>query len=343
MPGGFRPVRYIIVALMLPITPSDVRAAAARLAGIASRTPLVRSAWLSSSTGGDVFLKLETDQVTGSFKIRGAFNAIASLPADVRARGVVASSAGNHGLGVAWAARHFGIPATIYVPRTAPRVKREGIERLGAAVDATSPDYDEAMLTAKRVAEERGLRYINPCLGDDVLAGQGTVALEILEQMPGVATVVVPVGGAGLLGGVASFLRAEAPAVRILGAQSERTNAVAASLDAGRVVPVTVMPTLADGLSGQIDDAALAIAHEGLDGLALVSEAEIAGAIRLLLEHENVRAEGAAATAVAALLAGRLDTTPPVVVVLSGRNIDDDRLALIRDAGAPSDAPAGAG
>ena len=306
-----------------------VREAAARLKGVVNRTPLVRSRKLSELIGGDVFLKLETEQITGSFKLRGAYNAIATLPADVRARGVVASSAGNHGLGVAWAARHFGIPAMIYVPRTAPRVKRDGISGLGATVDASEPDYDVAMATAKRVARERGLTYINPCLGDMLLAGQGTVGLEILEDRPDVATIVLPVGGAGLLGGVASYVRRVRPDVRIVGTQSVNTNAVAAALDAGRVVPVPVPPTLADGLSGQIDDEAFDIARQGLDQIVTVSEREIAGAIRWLLDNEEIRAEGAAATTVAAMLAVRVTVRPPVAVILSGRNIDDDRLAQL--------------
>jgi threonine dehydratase len=207
----------------------DIFVAARRIQGVVRRTPLRRSEALSALTSGDVWLKLESEQVTGSFKLRGAFNAIAALPPDIRERGVVASSAGNHGLGVAYAARHFGTPALILVPSTAPEIKRRGIESLGAEVDADSPDYDIAMERAKAIAAESGRYYINPCLGDTLIAGQGTVALEIIEELPELTCVVLPVGGAGLLAGTGSLLRRLAPDVRIVGAQSVNTAAMARS------------------------------------------------------------------------------------------------------------------
>src|SRR5919199_1799982 len=185
----------------------------------------------SDLPGGDVSLKLENEQLTGSFKLRGALNALAALPDDVRKRGVVASSAGNRGLGVAYAARELGVPATIYVPSTAPKVKRDGIARLGATLDVTQPHYDAAMVAAKAFAARRGLTFINPCLGDALLAGQGTVGLEILSELPDVASVVVPVGGGGLLGGIASIVRRLAPEVCIHGAQSVNTAAMARSVE----------------------------------------------------------------------------------------------------------------
>src|SRR5262249_53444650 len=164
------------------------------------RTPLVRSAALSEIAGGDVFLKLENEQTTGSFKLRGALNVLATLPPDIRRRGVVASSAGNHGLGVAYAAKHFNTPATIFVPSGAPKVKRDGITALGAMIDTSQPHYDAAMDAAKAFAADHGATFINPCLGDMLLAGQGTVALEILGELPDLASLVVNVGGGGLLG-----------------------------------------------------------------------------------------------------------------------------------------------
>lgn len=317
---------------MSPLIPAGAVAAAAhRIAGVVRRTPLRPSAALSRIVGRDVLLKLECEQTTGSFKLRGAFNAIAVMPDDVRARGVVASSAGNHGLGVAWAARHFGVPATIYVPATAPSVKRDGIARLGATVDASEPDYDAAMATAMRYAEVNGMRYINPCLGDDLLAGQGTVAIEILEEKPDVATVVLPVGGGGLLGGMGAWLRACAPRVKIRGAQSEETSAMARSLVAGRVVEVAHTPTLADGLAGQIDESALAIGQAALDGLALVTEKELARAMVWLTGEEGLVVEGSGAVGVAALLTKKLMPGPgPVAVVVSGGNIDPERLAAVK-------------
>lgn len=309
----------------------DVFAAAARLEGIIRHTRLERSTELSALAGGDVFLKLENEQLTGSFKLRGAYNAIASLAPDVRARGVVASSAGNHGLGVAYAAKHLGIPATVFVPSTAPNIKRQGMADLGATVDATQPDYDAAMVAAKAHARRVGAEYINPCLGDMVLAGQGTVALEIIQSLPSVASIVLSVGGGGLLGGIASFVRRVAPHVRIAGAQSVNTAAIARSLAESRVVEIESLPTLADGLAGQIDEYALDIAQHGLDEIVTLTEEEIGRGIVWLDAHQSVRAEGAAACAPAAVLFGKLRELPtPAVVVVSGGNIDPDRFDELR-------------
>lgn len=308
------------------LRPIDVFAAAKRLQGTVPRTTLRLSRELSDISGADVHLKLESEQITGSFKVRGAFNAIAALPEEVRERGVVASSAGNHGLGVAFAARHFGIQARIFVPRTAPKVKKEGIAKLGAEVDDSEPDYDAAMVAAKQLARERGAMFINPCLGDMLLAGQGTVALEILEELPEVQTVVVCVGGGGLLGGMGSLLRRVAPHVRIVGVQSVNTAAMARSLDAGALVEIPSVPTLADGLAGQIDDEALDIGRNALDEMITLEEEEIAAAIAWLHRHEDLIVEGSGAVGVGALLGGRVrELRSPVAVVVSGSNIDAER------------------
>lgn len=316
------------------LRPADVLAAGARLREIVRRTPLRRSPTLSRRAGADVMFKLECEQITGSFKLRGAFNAIATLPHAVRERGVVASSAGNHGLGVAWAAHHFGIPATIFVPSTAPRVKREGIEALGATVNAEAPHYDAAMALARALADERGATFVHPCMGDALLAGQGTVALEILEDLPSLRTIIIPVGGGGLLGGCALLLRAVAPYVRIVGVQSVNTNAMALSLAAGRVVSPPVLPTLADGLAGDIDDYALDIGRQALDELHTVKEDDIADAIRHLALEEGVTVEGSGAVGVAALLKGLVEGAEGEVgVVVSGGNIDEERLEGIVNGG----------
>jgi threonine dehydratase len=312
---------------------TDVLAAAERIRPTVRRTRLVRSTELSEMARGDVCLKLENEQLTGSFKVRGALNALAALPDNVRRKGVVTSSAGNHGFGVAFAAREFGVPATIFVPTDAPKVKRDGIAALGATLDTSQPHYDAAMTAAKAYAAERGLTYVNPCLGDPLLAGQGTVALEILGDLPDVATIVVPVGGGGLLGGVASLVRRVAPAVRILGAQSVNTAAMSRSVAAGRVVEIPVAPTLADGLAGQIDDEALDIGMNGLDEIVTLTEEEIAGAIAWLMRTHEVKAEGAGVVGVGAILSGKLTKlVTPVAVVVSGGNIDQGRLAELLEA-----------
>lgn len=303
----------------------DIYDAVRRLEGICVRTPLRRSGALSRIAGGDVWLKHECQQVTGSFKLRGAYNAIATLPEDVRARGVVTSSAGNHGLGVAWAAKHLAIPATVFVPLAVPDVKRRGIEALGASIDAESADYDDAMVRARAFAGERGTTYIHPCLGEALIAGQGTVALEVLEDLPDLATIVVPVGGAGLLAGTGSLLRRTAPSVRISGAQSVHTAAMSRSLAAGRVTHIEHHSTLADGLAGDIDEFALDVGRKALDELTVLEEAEIARAIRFLIAEEGLTVEGAGAVGVGALLKGTITPTFPCVAIITGCNIDPKR------------------
>ncbi|HTR76885.1 MAG TPA: pyridoxal-phosphate dependent enzyme [Gemmatimonadaceae bacterium] len=313
------------------LLPDAVPAAARRVAALVRETRIVPSAGLTARVGGDVYLKLENEQITGSFKLRGAANVLATLSPDVRARGVVASSAGNHGLGVAYAARHFGVTATIFVPSGAPLVKRQGIVALGATIDSSQPHYDAAMDAAKAHAAANGATFINPCLGDMLLAGQGTVALEILAALPGLGALVLSVGGGGLLGGCASYVRRAAPHVHIVGVQSVNTAAMAKSVAAKRVVPIENLPTLADGLAGQIDEDALDIGLNALDDIVTVTEDEIAAAIAWLATHHAIRAEGAGAVGVAAVLAGRLPAlSTPAAVVVSGGNIDSARFDEIR-------------
>jgi threonine dehydratase len=318
----------------MPLLPAEyVLAAAARISPLVKRTRVLRSDGLSRLARADIRLKLENEQITGSFKVRGAMNVLASLDSRARARGVVASSAGNHGLGIAYAAKHFGVGATIFIPSTAPKVKRDGIVALGATVDETQPHYDAAMTAAKAFAAARGSTFVNPCLGDDLLAGQGTVALEILAECPGLRTLVVSVGGGGLLGGCASLIREHAPSVRIVGVQSENTAAMSRSIAAGRVVEIQNLPTLADGLAGQIDEAALSIGRAGLDEIVTVTEAEIGTGMLWLLDQHGLRVEGAGAVGVAAILAAKLRPPGEAVVVISGGNVDAARLSSLRSAG----------
>jgi threonine dehydratase len=314
------------VTRLLP-SATEIREAAGRLHGVAVRTPLRRSAALSDLVGGDVFLKLESEQLTGSFKVRGAYNALSLLTPDERARGIVASSAGNHGLGVAEAAQRLGVAATIFVPSNAPAVKKDGIARRGARVLDEASDYDDAMVRARAYAKETGATFLHPCLGVPLLAGQGTVGSEVLEELPSLQTILVCVGGGGLLGGVGAFLLSEAPQVRIVGVQSERTDAMARAIEAGRVIEIENLPTLADGLAGQVDDDALAIGQATLESIMTVTEDEIASAIAWLWLAEGIRAEGSGAVGVAALRSGRLQhLVPPIVAIVSGANIDETRL-----------------
>jgi threonine dehydratase len=288
---------------------------------VIQRTPCSYSAPLSARSGAEAYVKWENQQGTGSFKLRGAFNALLSMPIEDRRRGVVASSAGNHGLGVAYAARTLGMRARIFVPMTAPLVKRDGIAAMGAEVDASQPDYDAAHDAALVCAERDGMAFVSPCTGRPLLAGQGTVGLEILEDLPAVRTLVVPVGGGGLAGGIAVLVRAVAPHVRIVGAQSELTNAMAASLSSGRRMTIPVVPTLADGLAGQVDDEAVLIGRFALDEIVVVTEREIAESMLWLSRMHNARVEGSGAVGIAALLSrGAWDG--PIAVIVSGGNVD---------------------
>lgn len=318
---------------MALLTAESVLSAAARIAPYIRPTRLIPSRRLSEIAGVEVRLKLENEQRTGSFKVRGASNVIACLSREEREQGVVASSAGNHGLGVAAAASDFGVAATIFIPSTAPRVKRDGIIALGATVIDDEPHYDAAMAAARALAARQGCRFINPCMGDDLLAGQGTVALEVLREWPGVRAFVVGVGGGGLLGGCASFLREKASQVEIVGAQSVNTAAMAKSLAADRLVEIENLPTIADGLAGQIDADGLEIGRQGLDRIFTVSEADIGRAMLWLQDEHSLRVEGAGAAGVAAILSGAYRPTGATAVVVSGGNVDDDRLERLRNAG----------
>jgi len=243
---------------------------------------------------------------------------------------VVASSAGNHGLGVAYAAKQFGVRAQIFIPANAPKVKREGIRALGAVVNDEQPNYDAALAAARRFEREHGNTFVHPCLGDGLLAGQGTVALEVMREAPDVATYVVNVGGGGLLGGSAGYLRARAPQVKIVGAQSENTAAMSRSWKAGRVVEIDDLPTLADGLAGQVDEPALAIGRAALDDTVVVSEDELGRAMLWLLDEHGLKVEGSGAAGVAGILSGKLRPSGKTVVVITGGNVDDSRLEEIR-------------
>jgi threonine dehydratase len=312
------------------VRPIDVFAAARRLEGVVRRTPLERSAALSEAAGCEVFLKLETQQATGSFKARGAANALALLDTSGRAHGVVTASAGNHGLGVALAAQRLGICAHVLVPADAPAVKRRRIARLGAAVHEVAGGYDEAHVAALDFASEHGARYVHAFSEPAVVAGQGTVGLEIVEQLPAVQTVLVPVGGGGLIGGIGVLLRALTPGVRLVGVQSEAAAAMHDSLAAGRLVPWSSAPSLCDGLAGDTDQAALDLVRDVVDEMVLVSEAEVRTAIRRLYEEEAIVAEGSAAVVAAALWEGRVASLEgPVAAVLTGGNLDAPVLAEV--------------
>ena len=305
---------------------ADLQRAQERLRGVAWRTPLQRSRWLSEIADVPVYLKLECWQRTRSFKFRGAYNAAAALDGDALARGLVTASAGNHGLALAEAARLLGTAATVFVPVSAPATKKDRIRR-AATLREVPGIYDDAAVAARAFARETDTRFLNAFSDPEVVAGQGTVGLEILADLPDVREVVVPVGGGGLIAGVGL---AVARAARVTGVQSSATTAMHTAFEAGRVVPVDdPVATLCDGLAGETEPVAYERARSVADSVRLVDEATIAPAIRSLYRNEAVVAEGSGTVGIAALLAGDLHLEGPTVVVISGGNIDAELLAEI--------------
>jgi threonine dehydratase len=313
---------------VLAVTLSQIYEARRRIDGIARRTPLETSLWLSKIAGQDVCLKLEAWQRTGSFKIRGAYNAVAALDPDRRARGIVTASAGNHGQAVALAAREVGARATIFVPADAPDTKKRRIESFGAKLHAASANYDDAEVAARAFADQTGATFVHAFSDPDVVAGQGTIGLEILDDFSHVRNVIVPVGGGGLIGGIGCALKAASSSINVIGVQSTRTTAMYDAFKAGRPVPSPVVPTLADGLAGQIDERSYTLARTVVDAMHVVPEDSLPAAIRTLYQ-DGVVAEGAAAVAAAAIAEGVVRVDGPTVVVVSGSNIDAHRLAAI--------------
>jgi threonine dehydratase len=327
-------VAFVVHRSILP-SADEIRAAHARIAPFVARTPLVHDAELSARVGGEVLLKLECLQHGGSFKLRGALNAVMALWESERADGIVASSAGNHGIGVAMAAQRLGVRATVFVPRSAPAVKRDKISALGAEVDASQLSYDAAEDAAKAFAANSGATFVSPCTGRSLLAGAGSVAVEIFEERPETATLVVCVGGGGLVGGMGGFVRDAAPHVRVLGAQSVRTNAMALALAAGHAVDIPDLPTLCDGLAGRVDEEMYRQGLAALDAIATVEESEVADAIRALSRTHGLTVEGSGAVGVAALRSGRLAPERfPVVVTVTGANIERERFEALLAPGA---------
>ncbi|HEX6746584.1 MAG TPA: pyridoxal-phosphate dependent enzyme [Longimicrobium sp.] len=307
----------------------DVQAAAGRLRGVVRRTPLLRSDALSDLAGTDVWLKLETLQRTGSFKVRGAYNFVAALTPAERARGLATASAGNHGAAVAFAARLLGAKATVFVPDDTPETKRRRILRSGAELRLIRGSYDDAHPAAEAFAAETGARFVNAFSDPFVVAGAGTVGVELFDECPSIRTVLAPVGGGGLSGGIGLVARAR-DRVRMVGVQSEETAAMHASLAAGRLTSAAYGPTICEGLTGDTDERAFRLARQVLDEIVLVSEASVRRAVRWLAAEEGIVAEGSAAVAVAALLEGAAgEIEGPVAAVLSGSNIDPQRLAAI--------------
>lgn len=323
-----------------PVQLREIQAARERIAGAVMVTPCLESIPLSELTGSRIFCKLENQQRTGSFKERGARNALLQLSAEQRSRGVIAASAGNHASALAYHGQSLGIPVTVAMPAAAPMIKISTCERLGARVIVKGDDFAAARAEADALVESEGLTYINGYDDPAVIAGQGTIGLEILEQTPEVEAVIVPVGGGGLIAGIATAIKALRPGVQIIGVESNHTTSFAAALRAGRPVTVRSRPTLADGLAvAQVGANAFALAREQVDRVISVPEDLVALSILRLLELEKNVVEGAAAVTLAALLSGKLPDLRDrrVVLCLAGGNIDPLILSRVIEKGLVAD------
>ncbi len=317
------------------ISLADVEAARARLHGAIHETPCPYSQTLSEITGTRCHVKLENLQMTGSFKERGAANVLMQLSADEQRRGVVAASAGNHGLAVAFHAARLGVPATIVMPEWAPLIKVTSTRRYGAEVILEGANFDEAYARARTLEHARGLVFVHPFDDDRVITGQGTLGLELLEQEPGLDAVLVAVGGGGLASGVALAIKARRPDVRVIGVQSAALPAMQRALELGERVTVPPAPTIADGIAvRRVGERTFELVRKHVDDVVTVTEEELANAILILLEVEKTVVEGAGAAPLAALVNRPLGLAGArVALVLSGGNIDVTVLSRIIERG----------
>lgn len=313
------------------VQPESIRDAAQLMRGVAVRTPLLPADWISEATGAEVRLKCENLQPIGAFKIRGAFTMVARLPEEARRNGVITYSSGNHGQAVAFAARHFGVPAVVVMPANAPEIKREGARRLGAEVVLEGMTSLERQQRAEAIARERGLVVIPPFDHPDIIAGQGTVGLEILEDWPDVDAVFVPVGGGGLVSGIAAWIKRQRPECRVIGVEPAGANAMRRSLDAGAPITIDSSTSIADGLLPvRPGDLTFAHTRELVDDVVTVSDDAIAEATRGLIMRSRLYVEFSGAATAAALLSGawRGDARR-IALVVSGGNLDAGRAGAL--------------
>ena len=322
------------------ITFKDIEAARERIAGAVYYSPCLPSIPLSELTGIEIFCKLDNLQRTGSFKERGARNALAQLPQEQQKRGVIAASAGNHAQALAYQGTLLGIPATVVMPKFAPLLKITNCQKLGATVVLHGNDFGEAKARADEIAKEKGLAYIDGYDDPAIIAGQGTMGLEIVEQIPDLEAVVIPVGGAGLLAGVSLAVKTLRPNVKTIAVEAENVASFSAALEAGKPTKIAMRPTLADGLAiPKVGSNAFQIARPLVDPVVIVSEEQIALAILRLIELQKSVVEGAAATTLAACMSGKLKELrgKRVVLLLCGGNIDPNVLSRVIESGLVAD------
>jgi threonine dehydratase len=316
------------------VTIKEIERARESIKAIARRTPLERSRWLSSEADREVFLKLECFQLTGSFKLRGAMARLSRLSEEERGRGVLTVSAGNHGLAVACSAEALGLDATVVVPLSASRAKVEAIARYPVTLVERGASYDEAERAAREMEREMGATFVSPYNDTEVIAGQGTVALEILEERPDVDSILVPTGGGGLLAGVLIAAKAINPRIKVYGVEPAASPTMRESLRAGRLIVIEEEETIADGLAGNIEPGSVTfpIIQSLVDGILLVSEEAIREAIRRVAREDRMMIEGSAAAAIAALSDPGLEGRR-VASIITGRNITLDLFARVIESG----------
>lgn len=316
------------------VTVAEISAAASRLEGVAQRTPVEPTRAISRAVGAEVLLKCEHLQRTGSFKIRGAYNRIVQLSDSERAAGVCCASAGNHAQGVALSATLAGLTARVFMPTTAPLPKVEATRSYGADVELVGESLHDAFTAATTWAEDRDVTFVHPFDDRAIIAGQGTIGLELLDQVPQLASVVVPIGGGGLISGIAAALKARRPEVRVVGVQAAGAATVSASLAAGTPVPVERTDTIADGIAvKQPGELTLAHIREFVDEVVTVSDEAIARAVLLLVERAKQVVEPSGAAGLAAVLEGAFTLTEPAVALLCGGNVDPLLMARIIQSG----------
>jgi threonine dehydratase len=319
---------------VLPVTAADVRDAAARILGVAHRTPVVRSRTLDRLVGGQVFLKCENLQRVGAFKFRGAYNAASRLSKEQLRKGLVAYSSGNHAQAVALAARDLGTTALIVMPEDAPRSKAEAVAGYGAEIVTYDRYTGNRVEIGERLARERGLALIPPYDDPDVIAGQGTAALELIEDVDDLDVLLVPVGGGGLIAGTATIATAIQPGIRVIGVEPQAGDDTKRSLETGRRVRIPVPRTIADGQAAETPgELTFSINQRLVDRVELVSDAEIRDAMRFAFDRLKLVVEPSGATGLAALLSGKLPAPGRVGVIVSGGNVDARRFVeLLSDA-----------
>ncbi|MCR6790208.1 bifunctional threonine ammonia-lyase/L-serine ammonia-lyase TdcB [Bacillus thuringiensis] len=318
---------------ILPLNIGNIKKAQKILDGNARKTPLVKSFYLTSKTGGEIYLKLENMQLTGSFKFRGAFNKISQLTNEEKERGVIACSAGNHAQGVALSSHLLKIKSKIVMPTSAPQAKVDATRGYGSEVTLYGDTFDDAKAKCEEIIKETGETYLHPYDDVEVMAGQGTIGLDILDDMWDVDTAIVPIGGGGIISGIAVALKSFNPSINIIGVQAENVHGMKASYDAGEIVSHYKAPTIADGCAVKIPgNLTFEIVKDLVDDIVTVSEEELEVAMKDLLQRGKAVVEGAGALATAALLAGKVDKYvqgKKVVAVISGGNVDLKRISSV--------------